>query len=87
MKKIIAAISAFVLVSCIAVVFYGCGAKDEPVTTDTTSEIAMNDGMVTDDYQNGDNGVIGDIVTDVSEDVSEIVTDVLDETSDTTTKK
>lgn len=90
MKKIIAVVSALLLVGCMAVVFYGCGADDEatttlPVTSEVTSEVTsrsttmradVNDGVVTDESRKGDNGVIGDIVTDVSEGVSEAVTDV-----------
>lgn len=83
MKKIITVISALILVACMATLFYGCGAKDEPTTTDTTADITMNDGMVTDESLEGDNGIIGDIVTDMSEDVSEMVTDMAD--GDTTT--
>ncbi len=83
MKKIITVISALILVACMATLFYGCGAKDEPTTTDTTADITMNDGMVTDESLEDDNGIIGDIVTDMSEDVSEIVTDMAD--GDTTT--
>ncbi len=86
MRKIIMIVSALVLVSCIAVVFCACGADDEqimtsvPSTTDTpdtqriTSE--TNEGMVTDNNDDTDNGVIGDIVTDMSEMVSDMVTDV-----------
>jgi hypothetical protein len=87
MRKIIAVISALVLVGCMAVVFYGCGADDENTTTipetskatvteSTTMMSEVNEGIVTDESEKGDNGVIGDIVTDVSEGVSEAVTDV-----------
>ncbi len=83
MKKIIAIVSAVVLVGCLALVLTGCGAKDEEVlttlTTTTTSPATTeirNDGMVTDESIPGDNGVIGDIVTDISEGVSDMVTDV-----------
>ena len=87
MRKIIAVISALVLVGCMAVVFYGCGADDENTTTipetskatvteNTTTMSEVNEGIVTDESEKGDNGVIGDIVTDVSEGVSEAVTDV-----------
>ena len=87
MRKIIAVISALVLVGCMAVVFYGCGADDENTTTipetskatvteSTTTMSEVNEGIVTDESEKGDNGVIGDIVTDVSEGVSEAVTDV-----------
>lgn len=86
MKKIITVISALVLVACMATLFYGCGANNEPTTTDTTADITMNDGIVTDESVRDDNGVIGDIVTDVSEDMSEMVTDISDAgtTTDTT---
>ena len=88
MKKIIAVVSALVLIGCIAVVFYGCGAKDEIITTtipsttivtptqNTTMNTSINDGVVTDESEKGNNGVIGDIVTDVSEGISDMVTDV-----------
>ena len=87
MRKIIAVISALVLVGCMAVVFYGCGADDENTTTipetskatvteSTTMMSEVNEGIVTDESEKGDNGVIRDIVTDVSEGVSEAVTDV-----------
>ena len=87
MKKIIAVISALVLIGCIAVVFYGCGADDEMTTTvpsttnttptqNTTMDTNINDGVVTDESGKGDNGVIGDIVTDVSEGISDMVTDM-----------
>lgn len=93
MKKIIAVISALLLVGCMAVVFYGCGADDENTTTisetsgttvtesttnaeSTTMKSEMNPGIVTDESEKGDNGVIGDIVTDASEGISEAVTDV-----------
>ena len=87
MRKIIVVISALVLVGCMAVVFYGCGADDENTTTipetskatvteSTTTMSEVNEGIVTDESEKGDNGVIGDIVTDVSEGVSEAVTDV-----------
>ncbi len=85
MKKIITAISLFVLVSCLCLVLAGCGEEDENVTTtpsateDITEDITMditNEGMVTDTSEKGDNGVIGDIVTDASEIVSDVVTDI-----------
>lgn len=83
MKRIIAILSAVVLVACLGLVLTGCGAKDEEVlttlTTTTTSPATtemMNDGMVTDESTPGDNGVIGDIVTDISEGLSDMVTDV-----------
>ena len=55
MKKLITVLSAVVLVGCIAVLFYGCGAKDEDITTTTTTErmtttdVTRNDGVVTDE--------------------------------------
>ncbi len=84
MKKLLTVLSAVILVGCIAVLFYGCGAKDEEITTTTTTErmtttradITRNDGMVTDESVPGDNGVIGDVVTDISEGISDMVTDV-----------
>lgn len=86
MKKIITVISAILLVGCIAVAFYGCGAKDEDITTTTNptvseTERTTNSGMVTDRSEPGNNGVIGDIVTDVSEDVSEMMTDASEDIS------
>ena len=96
MRKIITVVSALVLIGCIAVIFYGCGANDEEMTTTppaTTSAPATdnigqtdmmdaNDGMITDVSGDGDNGVIGDIVTDVSEGVSSVVTDVSEDASE-----
>ncbi len=81
MKKIITAVSVFVLISCLAVVLYGCGAEDETITTNpevtiTTTREATNEGMVTDESERDDNGVIGDAITDVSEGISDIVTDI-----------
>lgn len=90
MKRIITILSAVVLVGCIAVLFYGCGAKDEEIITTTeniTTTIAdttKNDGIVTDESQPGDNGIIGDIVTDISEGVSDMVTDVSEDMRDMT---
>ncbi len=86
MKKIVTIISAIALIGCIAVLLYGCGAKDEDITTtpfstSTTRNGTMNDGMVTDESVPGDNGILGDIVTDVSEGVSDIVTDVSEDVS------
>ncbi len=87
MKKIITICSAVLLISCVAVLFYGCGAKDEEVITTTmpfTTEVTTtepvtpetNEGMITDTSEKDDNGVIGDMVTDMSEGMSEVVTDV-----------
>ena len=88
MKKLITILLAIVLVGCMAVLFTGCGAKDEELTTSptlttvTTTNPTMNDGMVTDESVRGDNGVIGDIVTDISEGISDAVTDVSEDVSD-----
>ncbi len=96
MRKIITVVSALVLIGCIAVIFYGCGANDEEMTTTTpattstpatdnigqTDMMDANDGMITDVSGDGDNGVIGDIVTDVSEGVSSVVTDVSEDASE-----
>ncbi len=96
MRKIITVVSALVLIGCIAVIFYGCGANDEEMTTTTpattsapatdnigqTDMMDANDGMITDVSGDGDNGVIGDIVTDVSEGVSSVVTDVSENASE-----
>lgn len=87
MKKLITICSAVLLISCMAVLLCGCGAKDEEVITTTiptTTQRAVtepvipetNEGMITDVSEKDDNGVIGDIVTDVSEGISEAVTDV-----------
>ena len=86
MKKIIAIMSAFVLVVCLAMVLTGCGGdKNTPTTTTTTTNITTtentteNPGIVTDESGNGDNGVIGDIVTDMSEMASDVMTDISDD--------
>ena len=85
MKKMITVLSALLIIGCMAMVFYGCGAKDEDITsttntsmtsTQTATERTTNSGMITDRSEPGDNGIIGDVVTDVSEGVSQIVTDV-----------
>ncbi len=87
MKKLITICSAVLLISCIAVLFYGCGAKDEEVITTTipaTTERPVtepmmpetNEGMITDTSEKDDNGIIGDMVTDMSEGMSKVVTDV-----------
>ncbi len=93
MKKLVTVFSALLLVGCIAVIFYGCGAKDKeadtttPSTTrsetiTTTEKSAMDEGKVTDESEKGDNGVIGDVVTDVSEGVSDAVTEMSEDVSD-----
>ncbi len=86
MKKFITVIAVAMLIGCMAFVFSGCGGNDKNTTTTTpaTSNVTttMNPGMVTDESEKGDNGVLGDIVTDVSEGVSDIVTDVSEGVSD-----
>ena len=82
MKKIIAIMSAVVLVICLAMVLTGCGGdKDTPTTTThnttiTTEPVTDNPGIVTDESNSGENGVIGDIVTDMSEMASDMMTDI-----------
>lgn len=90
MKKLITLGLAILIISMVAVLFYGCGNKSEGTTTtiptsenttiDTTMDIVTvpdkNDGVITDVSGENDNGLIGDIVTDVSEDVSEAITDM-----------
>ena len=81
MKKIIAIMSAFVLVVCLAMVLTGCGGdKNTPTTTTTTTNITTttentteNPGIVTDESEKGENGVIGDVVTDISEMASDMI--------------
>ena len=80
MKRIITVLSALLIIGCMAIVLYGCGAKDEEISTTrnptiATTERTTNSGMVTDRSEPGDNGIIGDIVTDMSEGISQIVTD------------
>ncbi len=90
MKKVITVLSVAVLVGCIAVLFYGCGAKDEEIiittdnitTTTAIEDTVRNDGMVTDESESGDNGVIGDIVTDISEGISDMATDASENMQD-----
>ena len=63
-----------------------CGENDNNTTTTNratttvpgTSEVTTtkNPGVVTDESNAGENGVLGDIVTDISEGVSDMVTDV-----------
>ena len=84
MKKFIAVVAVAMLIGCIAFVFSGCGGnKDNTTTTITTTApgtsiapTTNNPGMVTDQSEKGENGVLGDIVTDVSEGVSDMVTDM-----------
>ncbi len=81
MKKIIAIMSAVVLVICLAMVLTGCGGdKETPTTTNnttiTTEPVTDNPGVVTDESNSGENGVIGDIVTDMSEMASDMMTDI-----------
>ena len=90
MKKIITLGLAILVISMVAVLFYGCGNDTEDMTTttpttenttiDTTMDIVTvpdkNDGVITDVSGENDNGLIGDIVTDVSEGISEGMTDM-----------
>ena len=91
MKKIIAIAAVLMLVGCMAVILTGCGGNDNNDMTSTTMTTTTtpvtpttNSGMVTDESEADDNGVIGDIITDVSEDLSEMVTDVSEGMSDMT---
>jgi hypothetical protein len=86
MKKIITVLSALLIIGCMAFVLYGCGAKDEDMTSTTnptvaTTERTTNSGMVTDRSEPDDNGIIGDIVTDMSEGMSQMITDVSEDMS------
>ena len=84
MKKIIAVIAVVLLVGSMVLVFSGCGGDDNNTTSTTTttdagtSEVSttQNPGIVTDESEKGENGVLGDIITDVSEGVSDMVTDM-----------
>ena len=84
MKKIIAVVSVALLVGAMIFVFSGCGEDKNDITTTntttvtTTSEVTVtqNPGVVTDESEKGENGVLGDIVTDISEGVSDMVTDM-----------
>ena len=85
MKKLFTVISLAALIFSMTAFFTGCGAKDETVTTENTTEAALtedttertsNEGMVTDESEPGDDGAVGDAVTDISEGVSDIVTDI-----------
>ena len=84
MKKIIAVVAVVLLVGSMVLVFSGCGGDDNTTSTSTTSTTVpgtsdattQNPGMVTDESQEGENGILGDIVTDVSEGVSDMVTDM-----------
>ena len=81
MKKIIAVVAVVLLVGSMVLVFSGCGEEDINTTTTTipgTSQVTttQNPGVVTDESEEGENGVLGDIVTDVSEGVSDMVTDM-----------
>ena len=88
MKKIITLSVAVLLVSLVAVIFYGCGNNTEDVTTTTTTESTpadttdiitlpdVSDGMVSDVSGENENGLLGDVVTDVSEGISEGAADM-----------
>lgn len=86
MKRIITVVAVALIIGCIAFAFGACGGKEDEMTTTTTptasDSTTLNPGMVTDESQKGDNGVLGDIVTDVSDGVSEAVTDVSEGVSD-----
>ena len=84
MKKIITVVAVALIIGCMAFVFSGCGENDNNTTSTTTSTTSpettnsttINPGMVTDESEEGENGVLGDIITDVSEGVSDMVTDM-----------
>ena len=96
MKKILTLGVTILVISMVAVLFYGCGNDAEDMTTttpttenttiDTTMDIVTvpdkNDGMVSDVSGEDKNGLIGDVVTDVSEGVSEGLTDIKDALTD-----
>lgn len=85
MKKFIAVFAVVMLVGSMILVFSGCGEDENKVTTDpvtSNTTTTMNNGMVTDESEKGDNGVLGDIVTDVSEGVSDMVTDMSEDVSE-----
>ena len=88
MKRIMTVDAVALLIGCIAFVFTGCGGNDENVTSTTvpatSNSATQNPGVVTDESEKGDNGVLGDIVTDISEGVSDAVTDVSEGISDMT---
>jgi hypothetical protein len=80
----------------VAVLFYGCGNNADdmtttvPTTVDTTVDTTMdiitvpdqNDGMVSDVSNEGNDGLIGDVVDGVSEGVSEGLTDIRNAVTD-----
>ncbi|MGN1316338.1 MAG: hypothetical protein ACI4VW_04670 [Acutalibacteraceae bacterium] len=87
MKRLITVVAVALLIGCIAFVFTGCGGNDGKNVTSTTipatsNSATQNPGVVTDESEKGDNGVLGDIVTDISEGVSDAVTDVSEGISD-----
>ena len=89
MKKIIAVVAVVLLIGSMVLVFSGCGEDDNNTTPTNnatvpgTAEVTttQNPGVVTDESQEGENGVLGDIVTDVSEGVSDAMTDVSEDVS------
>lgn len=91
MKKIISLVSALILIGCIAVVFYGCGADDENMTTTTTTTPALSTVPSTDNME--ENGMMDENagrVTDVSDEndngvIGDIVTDISEGVSDAVT--
>ena len=90
MKRIFTIVAVALIIGCMAFVFSGCGGDDNNTTTTTnpttseTTEVTTttNPGMVTDQSENGENGVLGDIVTDISEGVSDMVTDMSEDASE-----
>lgn len=86
MKKLFTVVAVVLIIGCMAFVFSGCGEDNNGTTTTNptisdTITTTMNPGMVTDESEEGENGVLGDIVTDVSEGVSDMVTDVSENVS------
>lgn len=96
MKKIITLSVAVIAIAMVAVLFYGCGNNADdmtttvPTTVDTTVDTTMdiitvpdqNDGMVSDVSNEGNDGLIGDVVDGVSEGVSEGLTDIRNAVTD-----
>ncbi len=84
MKRIITIVAVALIIGCMTFVFSGCGGDDNNTTSTNTTTApetsnvptTNNPGVVTDQSENGDNGVLGDIVTDISEGVSDMVTDM-----------
>lgn len=87
MKKLFTVVAVALIIGCMAFVFSGCGEDNNTTTTTTnpttsdTITTTMNPGMVTDESEEGENGILGDIVTDVSEGISDMVTDASEDVS------